>query len=84
MAKVDVPCGLKIIYQDLDLCQSVRSAMGNVGKEFINKLGAMCQCLPEAFRLAGSALSQSIMEGGDMTGAASKMIGAYMKLEQVA
>ncbi|CAI4214130.1 unnamed protein product [Parascedosporium putredinis] len=81
---IDTPCGLTITTKKLDICQTVRGAMGNVGKQYINTIGAVCNCLPKFFEMAGRDLFKSVSSGSALTGAASAMIGEIMQLQKCA
>ncbi|KPM42097.1 hypothetical protein AK830_g4474 [Neonectria ditissima] len=60
---VNVPCGISIVTKDVSLCQSVRDSLGNSGSEFINKAGAMCNCIPKLLNFIKAAFWQVVLGG---------------------
>ena len=81
--KVDYPCGIKITYQDADMCATARGALGNVGQDAINKAGAMCECIPEITKLVTKDSSKSVMDGASTGNIANELIPVFMRLQQV-
>ena len=80
---VNIPCGIKIKTKTVDLCQTVRGAMGNAGQELITKTGAMCTCLPQFLDLMGKDTFKAATSGTDVSAAMSSMISDLMKAQKV-
>jgi len=61
----------------------VRGAMGNLGKQIIEKAGAMCNCFPQVLGMLGDELFKTVENGVDLSAAVSTMIKNVIKLQKV-
>ncbi|KAK0641374.1 hypothetical protein B0T16DRAFT_461447 [Cercophora newfieldiana] len=79
---LDVPCGVKVPTQKVNVCNAARSALGDGGKQAITKVGAMCHCLPKALEMYGKKVWRSVAEGKEISAAVSSVIGDSMQLQK--
>ena len=67
------PIGIKVVPKTFDICQAIRSDLGNVGEDFISKSTAMCACGPKALQLMSNGFFKSVQTGTDTSAAVMQL-----------
>ncbi|KAH7125979.1 hypothetical protein EDB81DRAFT_663419 [Dactylonectria macrodidyma] len=78
---VDVPCGITIVTKKVSLCQTVRDSLGNTGTNFINKAGAMCNCIPKVLNLIKAGVYHTIFSAGASLDVDSELVTEMIRLQ---
>lgn len=67
------PIGIKVVTKRFDICEAIRSDLGNVGEEFISKSTTMCACGPKALQLMANGFFKSVQSGTDTSAAVMQL-----------
>ncbi|KAH6970565.1 hypothetical protein BKA56DRAFT_678549 [Ilyonectria sp. MPI-CAGE-AT-0026] len=78
---VNVPCGISIETKKVSLCQSVRDSLGNTGSNFINKAGAMCNCIPKVLSLIKAGIYHTLFSAGGSLDVDSSLVTEMIQLQ---
>lgn len=62
--------------------QAVRSGLGNLGSEVVNKTEAMCACGPEAIKLVSDGLFDAVNRGADVSASILELVGSLIKVQK--
>lgn len=80
---VNVPCGISIETKKVSLCQSVRDSLGNTGSNFINKAGAMCNCIPKVLSLIKAGIYHTLFSASGSLDVDSSLVTEMIQLQNV-
>ncbi|KIW19610.1 hypothetical protein PV08_00183 [Exophiala spinifera] len=74
---IDIPCGLNLKTEKVNICNKIRQALPG-GQDLIAKSMAMCECLPAVLALGGEAAIDDV-EVSDFSSGTSRLLAAFAK-----
>ncbi|KAH7115064.1 hypothetical protein B0J11DRAFT_510670 [Dendryphion nanum] len=78
---VQRPCDFSIKYKRINLCDVVRSNIGHIFNEVVDKTTAMCSCGPDAIKLLSEGLFDAV-KAGDISQGVTNLVGQLVRVQK--